>query len=799
MEGEREGPAPRMEGEREGPASRTESRRHLPALCVLAVVFAFGVAGAPGYGIAFDQESQHALGGHTIDHVLGESQYLSRTVGLRYYGAWFEVALRAAARGLGLTDYQHVFLSRYILSHVFYLLGAFACYLLAWRLFQSRLLAVLAMLFLLCHPRLFGHSFFNSKDAPFLAMFLIALLFAQRTLSSVSVGAHAGLGAWLGLIASVRPFAFLLAALVPLARGVDFVRGSGRERARLLLAAGALSSAFVLVFLLALPYLWGDPWVRFAEWFGFVSDHRSVRGSLFLGELIWTDDRPWSYVPVWVAITTPPTVVALALFGVAAVAARLLWRPWARRPGALGIELLLVLSVLVPALFATLLAGNIYNGWRHLYFLYGPICLLACAGLAWLRRAAGRRLGSLAVAVAAVGLAPAAAWIAVLHPHEHVYFNFLVDRKTPERLRTRFDMDYWGVSHKEALESLLVLHPQRAMEPIPVDGLVAKDIAALPAKHRDRFVPSKEFSAYFASDYRYGWGEGRLEGPTYAQPIHVRKVFASTLYAIARLQVDNFAATRYAAHHAAALASPVVAKGGAFSAHWDGEVLTYLREDCRPGDVGGRFADLAGRFFLHVLGNAKSGGASAWRPFHNEDFQFRHRGVVLADGPRQVCMARVELDGYAVDGLRTGQLDGEGRAAWSVRIANMGKEVLARAAALVAARKPQAGGAYDVYLDRDEKALFYMRENCREEDRAAPFFLHVVPVDPLEAPPAVAERGFANRSFAFATHGAMREDACVLRARLPRFPARAARTGQWVRGQGAIWSVDVALDDGGGR
>ena len=755
-------------------------RRHLPALGLLAIVLAFGLAGAPDYGLTSDQRTQHDFGRKVLEYLPGASEGAAHNS--RYYGVWFEVALGAAGRALGLTDVQHVYLSRYILSHVFFLVGAFVCYLLADRLFRNRSLAVLAMLFLLCHPRLFGHSFFNSKDIPFLAMFLIALLLAHRALRVGSVRAHAGLGAWIGLVASVRPFAFLLAALVPLAHAADFVRGVGRERARLLLTAGALLAAAVLAFVLALPQLWGDPLQRLAEWFAFVSNPSSGRGSLFLGERIGAGDRPWSYVPVWFAVTTPPTVTALALFGVVALVARLLPRPRVGRAGApLGFELLVASSALVPAVVVALLVGNVYNGWRHLYFLYGPVCLLACGGLAWLRRAAGRRLGSLAVVVAAVGLVPAVAWIARLHPHEHVYFNFLVDRKTPERLRTRFDMDYWAVSRKEALEFLLALHPERA---IRVSGVMPKDLLALPKQARNRVVRSSEF----AGDYHHAGG-GSLHGPLYAQPIRVRKVFASTLYALVRLQVD-FADTRYAADHAAALATPAVAQDGPFSVHWDGEALTYLREDCRPNDV-------EARFFLHIHGNRMRGGAAAERYFHNEDFHYWHRGVVLRDGLRRVCMARVALDGYVVDGLRTGQLDRDKRAVWSVSLANLGPAALARAAELATVCEPAARGPYRVCLHTEGRALLYLREDCREEDRAAPFFLHVVPAEPLAAPAAVAERGFASRDFGFATHGAMWSDACVLRIRLPLFPVRKAYTGQYVRGQGELWGVDVALANGG--
>ena len=768
--------------------------RHLPALCVLVAAFAVGLVAASDYGLASDQAFQYEVGKFTVEYVLGTSENLLRH-DLRHYGAAFEWVLRAAERALGLTDVQHVYLSRYILSHGFFLLGAFICYLLAGRLFQSRLLAMFAMLFFLCHPRLYGHSFFNSKDTPFLVMFLIALLLAHGALRSGNIRAYAGLGAWLGLIGSVRPIAFLLVALVPLANVVDFVRGSGRDRVRLLLSAAALACAACAALLLALPYLWGDPWARLGEWLAAMWDHRRPKQLLFMGESINSVDRPWSYLPVWFAVTTPPAVTLLALLGVAAIVARLLGGAPGDHGARRRFEVVLALSALAP-LAMTPFVGNLFNGWRHFYFLYGPACLLACAGLAWLRQAVGRRLASVAAGVCAVGLASAVCWIAVLHPHEHVYFNFLVDRKTPERLRTRFDMDYWVVSHKEALEFLLDAHPRGR---IPIAGTIAQSTMVLPARDRSRVFPSTDFGAYFASDYRYWWAEGANEGPIYAQPVHVRKVFASTLYAIVRLRVDDFAGTKYAADYAAALASPSVAQDGPFRVHWDGEAVTYLADDCRPAEVeggmyGGTPAQPAGRFFLHVIGDAKSGGASA-AYFHNKDFQFRHRGVVLRDGSRRLCMARVALDGYVVDALRTGQLDGAFAPTWSVGFAASSPAALAAALARVAARKPQARGGFDVY--RDDGALLYVKEACREEDRTAAFFLHVVPSDLRGMPPAVADRGFVNRDFAFATHGAVLGDTCVLRARLPPFPAREARTGQYAPGQGELWRVAVALGDGG--
>ena len=489
------------------------AERHFPPLCVLPIALAFGIVIAGDFGLAFDQLTQYRIGHSTVEYVLGESNKLLRS-NWRYYGAAFEVALQAGERLLGLTDDQHIFLSRYLLSHCVFLGGAFASYLLAYRLFQNRLLATFAMLFFLCHPRLYGHSFYNSKDGAFLSMFMIALVLAHGALRTGRIRSYAGLGLWIGLSGSIRPMAFLLVMLVPLAQCVDLVRGSARERVRLLLAAICVALASAAACFAALPYLWGDPFARFVEWLALMSDFPGGTSSLFLGEVIRTDDRPWSYIPVWFSVTTPPVVTALAILGGLVVGGRLVRDPAGALSGrahaehacrVCGFGALLVASSLVPVV-VTLWVGNIYNGWRHLYFVYGPVSLLACAGLAWLLQCNGKRFSALTVIVATFGLAPVVFWIAILHPHQNVYFNFLVDRKTPERLRTQFDMDYWTVSQKEAIETLLDLLPQGR---VPIAGMMARSIRIMPAKQRSRIVHSEDFSAYLSTDYRYRpWSRG---------------------------------------------------------------------------------------------------------------------------------------------------------------------------------------------------------------------------------------------------------------------------------------------------
>ena len=768
-------------------------RRHAGALGILAAALALGFATAGDYGLSTDQPTQQRIAQLTVRYALGEDMRLLSEDDYRYYGAAFEVGLLAFQRLLGLTDTRDVFLSRYLLSHTFFLVGAFACYLLAHRLFKSRALALFAMLLLLCHPRMYGHSFFNSKDLPFLSMFLIALLIAHEALrragrggAAGDVGAFAGLGAWLGLAGTIRPMAYLLLALVALTRCAGFLRADWPDRVRMLACSGALALASVAAFVAGLPYLWGDPPARFAEWLGLMSDHPTVVRTMLLGEHIDSDQRPLAYVPVWFAVTTPLFAILLALLGGLALCARLAARP--RRTladSSARFAALLAVCVLATVAVVTFWVGNIYNDWRHLYFLYGPICLGAAGGLAWLCRNAGRRSAALAAAVAALGLASVVAWVVRLHPHEHVYFNFLVDRKTPERLRTQFQLDYWDVQHKEALEFLL----DARQGEITVDRFLWPNAALLRPERRRRVATGK-FAEFLDMDYYF-----RENKESYVRPFHVRKVYSNTLYALARVEVGLDENSRYSADYREALSTPPAAVGP-FNVYWHRNAITYLREDCDPaqGDVFNADPRLEGRFILHVVGddkNAPEAGEAYWRHWHNEDFPFRHRGVVLRTGGSRICMARVGLQQYEVDAIRTGQWDAQGNLLWHHEIGRTDSASLRRALDSVRDAAPTAVGGFDVHL-RDG-ALVYVKEECAVADRARPFFLHIVPFDLAAMPASMARSGFVNRDFAFATHGAVLDGVCVAWARLPRFRMRSIGTGQFEADGGGTWRVDIVL------
>ena len=221
---------------------------------------------------------------------------------------------------------------------------------------------------------------------------------------------------------------------------------------------------------------------------------------------------------------------------------------------------------------------------------------------------------------------------------------------------------------------------------------------------------------------------------------------------------------------------------GAFNVHLEGRTLTYARSGCSEEDT-------AAGFFLHVV-PATPGDLPAERRrfgFDNLDFGFRERGARFAGR----CVALAELPAYDIAFVRTGQFAGGDRL-WEGRFRVGAPDRDDRYAAITAG-EPSLRGAFDVYLDG--RTLHYLRGECRAEDTAPRFFLHVVPIDAADLPEERRRAGFDNLDFAFADRGLRFGERCLASIRLPTYGVARVRTGQHAGGE-RLWEGEFAFPPG---
>ena len=617
-------------------------------LFLLALFALVGILVVDDYGVAYDESVQRALAAVTAAYMIGADDALLQHRD-QTYGVAFELPLLFIELLLGLEDSRSVHLVRHILSHLFFLVGGVFCYLLVRRMFGSRLLALFAMLLFLLHPRLYAHSFFNTKDVPFFSMFMIMLFLMHRAFRKDNFAAFISCGMAVGILTNIRILGLMLFAAVLSMRLLDLLQAENwRERKRILVTVGLFVAASVLILYATWPYLWSDPFVHFAEAFIHMGDHPEMIPSLFQGKPVVGKGMPLHYVPVWLSITTPPVALLLGSIGLLSILHRTSWQPGAALcNGPLRFKLFLIVCFVLPVAAVVVLDANLYNGWRQMYFLYAPLVLLAAIGLRWLASAQrSRTVRNASCSLVAMGLLTTVSSMAFLHPNQDIYFNFLVDKKTPEHLRSQYDMDYYETTFRQGLEWLL----QRDASSLVYVDMAFNDLNSgiLPQADRKRVqVGFDQHADFHITNHRQRTSSGTLL-KTFAPLIYDLRIYNNTVMSVAALDlslVPEVDIEPYRELYRSAMAGPSIVRSS-YNVHLRERSLIYAKDQCRPVDTRAFFILLIEPSVKIDLPNHRK-----LIGFDIQEFRFGARGVRF----EEKCLLTMPLPDYDIDRIIIGQ------------------------------------------------------------------------------------------------------------------------------------------------
>jgi hypothetical protein len=477
---------------------------------LVLLVVGFGVY--RDYGISSDEPTSRINGAVTLKYVaerFAPSLLTGAASGLdplneyldRDYGVAFEAPAVALEVMLGIGDKKNVFMFRHLLTFLVALAGIYAVHRMTDRRFSDWRIGLLAALFLVLTPRLFAESFYNSKDVVFMAVFAIAM----NTMLAFVLKPNFKTAFLHALASAVAIDVRIMAVILPAATvAILFVRLLKRELpipVTCLALAVYLVAASILVPAMW-PWLWSDPIGNFIQAFNNMSKFRWDQEVLYMGRFVRSTDLPWHYILVWISITTPLLYLALFLVGafntLRQIASRGigLWKSDEELQDTVFFGLFAA-----PIAAVILLHSVLYDGWRQLYFIYPAFLLLAIKGwvslwgndLVWTIRK------SLLAVVTAISIFHTAAWMWKAHPFQNVYFNTLAGTG----LRSRYELDYWGLANRKALEYILRNDHSEVIN-VGVDSLTALREAfnMIDARERNRLRYDRNRSQYFVTNYR---------------------------------------------------------------------------------------------------------------------------------------------------------------------------------------------------------------------------------------------------------------------------------------------------------
>ena len=432
--------------------NRIFSGEYTAILAVLVACLLIGAVIVRDYGESLDENNNYRYGHYAIDayqYFFHPQAVAPFDTDLNFKGpAYFMLVDGSTGLLQAIFPAWSSINASHFTNFAIYLVGVLIFYLLIRRWVQPWAAFGASLLFLL-QPLFWGHSFINPKDIPYLVCFMASIYLGFRMVdikeTPLAICYVVLAGIMLGLAITIR-------VAGPLAGLIVLIYGVFRLRAKMIWRAVPYFLLALAAAYLSWPYLWASPIGHFMESFKTAEYYPFTSRVLFMGKAYLPKNLPWTYFPTLLSLQLTEPALLLAVAGLAIV----LKSPLSKQNR--EIFLLFLGWLLLPLIGIILIHSIIYNNGRQLYFLVPPIFFLPGVALDRIFRMLTRpvfRIGLLALIVL-----PGVFALIRLHPYEYVYYNILVGG-TGGASHT-YEMDYWSLSLKEAIEDVNRVAPQHA-------------------------------------------------------------------------------------------------------------------------------------------------------------------------------------------------------------------------------------------------------------------------------------------------------------------------------------------------
>jgi hypothetical protein len=349
-------------------------------------------------------------------------------------------------------EYVTVSNAYHLYTAVFCFTAVLALYFVLKELTENKILALLGAVLLYVTPRFFAESHYNNKDIVLLCLFIDMSLFAIRAIKRKKLYDGLAFALLAALAANTKIVGVFFFGVMGFAY-IIYVTLNRQWNRHSVLVAIITILAFCGFYYALTPAMWKNP----VSYFQYCYDNafrfsRNAGTVLFDGKVLISrlGQVPRYYLIKYIIITTPLFILLLTLLGFARLVKlgtdKGSYSSKAKWEGMFFV-LVICISALLPLIISSISKSIVYNGWRHFYFSYYGVIILACFGLEWLMQ----RYPKVTVLATTALVAIAGGILIANHPYEFSYFNILAGTQADERYET----DYWGLSSADALRVIL--------------------------------------------------------------------------------------------------------------------------------------------------------------------------------------------------------------------------------------------------------------------------------------------------------------------------------------------------------
>ncbi len=400
---------------------------------------------------------------------------------------------------------RQVHLMRHLLTFLIFFIACIIFYLSNRHRFNWKI-SLLATAFLVLSPRIFAHAFYNAKDIIFMAMVIFTFYTMIRVLKNpkfTSILLHS-------IITALAIDTRITGLFIPLLTVIFLIFFINKDLKKQLLIIKPLIYLFLLCLFIYVfwPWLWHDPFQRFSNSISDISNYEWKDLMLYRGKWIYSTNLPWHYLFTWIGITTPVIYLVLFIIGLIVSVKNLIMRITKLPLEQVNQFNLMALGFLFAPVFAIfILQSTLYDGWRHMFFIYPCIIMIAATGLYHIVNLINSKSSKIrGLLYTITGIILAANFVLIIsfmirnHPHQYLYFNAL----TGDYPEQKYELDYWGLSYRQAYEELLNKFPNDTLLVCPANNAGKSSLILLKSSEKKR-LKLTEFNAaeYFVTNFRW--------------------------------------------------------------------------------------------------------------------------------------------------------------------------------------------------------------------------------------------------------------------------------------------------------
>mgnify|MGYP001337322360 FL=1 len=430
------------------------------------------------YGVSIDEKFQRLNGFFWLEYLFNFTDFqnfkylVSEKISLisnddtlpsihqyNFYGIFFDVPASFLEILFDIQDVNEVYNLRHLLNFIYFFLGSIFFYRILINRFD-RLSSLLGTLFFILSPRIYGESFYNSKDIVFLSFLCVAIFYCFEFYKKGKIINILLFSLFSAICIQTRSIGIFL----PLIFGLFYffsILSNKKEIALLKIYFLYLILTFLFLYIFW-PYLWESPITNFFNIFINLSLHTPDIKILFNGNYIDVKYMPFDFLPTWIFISTPFVNFFLFIIALILLFIRFfkrlvtfenlnnnfdLWRSINEKK-----DLFIFFSFLI--IFALLISFNIslVNSWRYVFFLNIFIIYLATFTIYIFFNFLKKKSFLFSVKVFLV-LSIIFNFYKLIqyHPFQGLYFNSLISKN----YKNKFEVDYASISGKHAINWIL--------------------------------------------------------------------------------------------------------------------------------------------------------------------------------------------------------------------------------------------------------------------------------------------------------------------------------------------------------